>query len=126
MKPFDLEKAKAGAKVVTRDGQEVRLLYFDIRGAAFPIVGLVDIKVREYVMTWDVAGCELSTQEPSPRDLFPAPTLRAVWLLYNPEHVGWMEAALGLIFSRKEEAESYRDANPTYADYVPHQIEIEV
>ena len=27
--PFDIEKAKDGAKVVTRDGREVRIVFFD-------------------------------------------------------------------------------------------------
>ena len=29
LKPFDLEAAKAGAKVITRDGRPVRIICFD-------------------------------------------------------------------------------------------------
>ena len=40
MKEFDLEKAKAGHPVCTRDGHEARILCFD-RIEHHPIVGLV-------------------------------------------------------------------------------------
>lgn len=37
--PFDLEKAKAGAKVVTRDGRQARCIFFNAKGK-YPIVVL--------------------------------------------------------------------------------------
>lgn len=40
MKPFDLEKAKAGAEVCTRDGRKVRIICTDAKGN-YPIVALV-------------------------------------------------------------------------------------
>ncbi len=40
MKEFDLEKAKAGHPVCTRDGRETRILCFDRKGGS-PIVVLV-------------------------------------------------------------------------------------
>jgi hypothetical protein len=39
--PFDIEKAKAGAKVVTRDGRSVRILCFDLKRRYQPIVAAV-------------------------------------------------------------------------------------
>ena len=39
--PFDIEKAKQGAKVVTRDGHNVRILCFDRNSDIYPIVALV-------------------------------------------------------------------------------------
>lgn len=39
--PFDIEKAKQGAKVVTRDGHNVRILCFDRNSDSYPIVALV-------------------------------------------------------------------------------------
>ena len=41
MKPFDLEKAKAGAKICTRSGFKVEILRFDIKNSNYPIVALV-------------------------------------------------------------------------------------
>lgn len=46
MKTFDLEKAKAGAKVCTRDGKEARIICFDMAGD-YPIVALVKLGTNE-------------------------------------------------------------------------------
>lgn len=40
MKPFDLEEAKAGKPVCTRDGRKVRIVCFDRMGN-YPIIGLI-------------------------------------------------------------------------------------
>lgn len=40
MKPFNLEQAKQGKPVVTRDGRPVRILAFDRKGC-YPIIGLI-------------------------------------------------------------------------------------
>lgn len=40
MKPFDLEEAKAGKPVCTRDGRKVRIICFDRMGN-YPIIGLI-------------------------------------------------------------------------------------
>lgn len=43
MKPFDLEKAKAGKPVVTRDGRPVRIICFNMvdNNGGYPLVALV-------------------------------------------------------------------------------------
>lgn len=45
--PFDIEKAKQGAKVVTRDGHDVRILCYDRNSNDYPIVALVQSKDDE-------------------------------------------------------------------------------
>lgn len=40
MKPFDLEAAKAGAPVCTRDGMEARIICFDRVDLEYPIIAL--------------------------------------------------------------------------------------
>jgi len=42
MKPFDLEAAKAGAPVITRDGRPARIICFDREGN-YPVVALIKI-----------------------------------------------------------------------------------
>src|SRR5688572_4503972 len=37
--PFDIDKAKAGAKIVTNTGQEVRILTYEGRELSRPIIG---------------------------------------------------------------------------------------
>ena len=46
MKPFNLEQAKAGAPVCTRDGQPVRIVCYDLKGYKdYPILALVESPV---------------------------------------------------------------------------------
>lgn len=44
MKKFDLSKAKQGHKVVTRNGKEVKMLYFDREVERFPLVAIIEKK----------------------------------------------------------------------------------
>ena len=50
--PFDIEKAKQGAKVVTRDGHNVRILYYHSRYAngKQPIIAEID-KIEDVMLT---------------------------------------------------------------------------
>lgn len=41
--PFDLDKAKQGAKVVTRGGYSVRIVDYNIKDKNFPILGVIAI-----------------------------------------------------------------------------------
>lgn len=51
MKPFDLEAAKAGKPVCTRDGRKVRIISFDrkflFKGVSYPIIALVEDTAKE-------------------------------------------------------------------------------
>lgn len=47
MKEFNLEEAKAGKPVCTRDGKKARIICWDRKGTEYPIVALV-IECGEY------------------------------------------------------------------------------
>lgn len=57
-KPFDLEAAKAGKPVCTRNGQEVRIICFDAKLENYSIIALVKEKgsTREYLHTYTNEG----------------------------------------------------------------------
>ena len=42
MKEFDLEAAKNGAAVCTRDGRPARIICYDAKGGGYPIIVLID------------------------------------------------------------------------------------
>lgn len=42
MKEFDLQKAKAGEPLCTRDGRNVRIICWDFKNETYPIVALVE------------------------------------------------------------------------------------
>ena len=54
-KPFDIEQAKAGAKVVTRAGRRVRIVCFDGPCKKYPICGFIE-KEDLYARTWSEDG----------------------------------------------------------------------
>ena len=68
---FDIEKAKEGKKVVTRDGREVRIVCYDKMDDTYPIVALVDAKPyeTEMVLTYTEEG-RVEAGEVSEYDLF--------------------------------------------------------
>lgn len=73
LKPFDLEAAKAGAKVVTRDGHPARIICFERDDDYYPIIGLVNSGDGERVATYTKEGYFCSDKEPKDNDLFMAP-----------------------------------------------------
>lgn len=83
LKPFDIEKAKAGAKVVTRDGRNVRIICWDRVDETDHIVALlechIDVKTEEKVYTYTNRG-EYWRGEENVLDLFMAPTTVERWV----------------------------------------------
>ena len=55
LKPFDLDAAKAGKPVCTRDGRKARIICFD-RGDNKPIVALITTNNREYLTEYYCNG----------------------------------------------------------------------
>lgn len=67
--PFDLEKAKLGAKIVTRDGNKARIICFDARDK-YPIVALVEsTNGQEYVHSYSLKGFYYPDESPYGTDL---------------------------------------------------------
>lgn len=58
MKPFNLEEAKAGAPVCTREGNPARIICFDVKDINFPIVALMGSPTldSEHVVTYRLNG----------------------------------------------------------------------
>lgn len=84
LKPFDLEKAKAGAKVVTRDGRDIRIICFDRKGKA-PILGLIEILLDESILSFSSDGKYFIGEEESHYDLFMAPVRKKGWINVYPD-----------------------------------------
>ena len=79
LKPFDLDAAKAGKPVCTRDGRKARLICFDKKGA-YPIVALVnDYNEEEYIKNYDEFGKKFIGGETSD-DLMMLPEKKEGWV----------------------------------------------
>ena len=82
LKPFDIQKAREGKPVCTRDGRKARIICFDRKGYnMFPIVALImndgresDIYTYRPNGTWDNSGNE------SDKDLMMLPEKKEGWV----------------------------------------------
>ena len=104
LKPFNLEEAKSGKPVCTRDRRDVRIICFDREGA-YPIVALVkDSVTEENTYLYDNDGKCASSLCKSSLDL----------MMVSVEHYGWINIhkdsitkacwITPIIFSTKQEA----------------------
>ena len=84
MKPFDLEAAKAGAPVVTRDGKKVRIICFDANTGAYVLIALITQDGGgEKVLSMKKDG-RRHDYENSTYDLFMASVKKEGWLNIYP------------------------------------------
>ena len=68
IKPFDLEKAKAGAKLRTRNGLHVEIFKWDARGS-YPIRGIVIAEKEDKSEIWALDGSYDYNHRPDTFDL---------------------------------------------------------
>ena len=79
LKEFDINLAKQGKPVCTRDGRKARLICFDKKGA-YPIVALVnDYNEEEYIKNYDEFGKKFIGGETSD-DLMMLPEKKEGWV----------------------------------------------
>lgn len=80
MKPFDLEKVKAGHPVCTRDGKDVRIICWDRKCEDFPIVALIiEEDSNEFLEEYTKKGCCYPLGREDERDLFLKDEKRVAW-----------------------------------------------
>lgn len=106
MKPFDLEQAKAGAPVITRDGRKARILSFDLCNRDYPLaVAFTYSDGNEWVNAYTNEG-ECLMGKVSHNDLFMAPVKREGWVnIYRSAHGSAQDCyPQPLIFNTREEA----------------------
>ena len=70
MKPFNLDAAKRGEPVRTRDGRSVRVLCADRKHNIYPVVVLVSELDGEFIMSTTTAGRCISAKVDYKDDLF--------------------------------------------------------
>lgn len=82
LKPFDLEAAKAGKPVCTRDGRKARIICFDAKDTQ-PIIGLyekdIDGIAREYLCSYHMDGRMYDDQDCG-YDLMMLPEKKEGWV----------------------------------------------
>jgi hypothetical protein len=80
MKPFNLEAAQRGEKMITRAGEEAEFIaYVPKAGKHYQVLALVGLMPK----TYDTEGSFLKGSE-STYDLFMAPKKKTVWVNFFP------------------------------------------
>ena len=80
LKPFDLEAAKAGKPVCTRDGRSVRIICFNRESIGFPIIALIKNGDTEGVYQFDDKGRSNIDDEERGYDLMMLPEKKEGWV----------------------------------------------
>ena len=103
MKPFDLEKAKAGAPLCTREGFRARIICFDANNKGFPLVALVkdSNNSEEYPVSLTKEGRFSDGEVDSSNDLLMEGIKKEGWInIYETVS----ERCIGAVHKSKEEA----------------------
>lgn len=110
-KEFNLEAAKAGKPVCTRDGRSVRIICFDAKGDK-PIIALIEMGVAETPNNYPIDGKAIPTKE-TPCDLMMLPEKKSGWIKVKKDVN---------LYDTKEEADRKMIGN---TDYVSAKVEWE-
>ena len=105
LKPFDIQKAREGKPVCTRDGHKARIICFD-KQEGFPIIALVETKVNdrisEEIALFNINGRAVSDDIDSKLDLMMLPEKKEGWV--NIDKGGSGKITISSPYSTKEEA----------------------
>lgn len=103
LKPFDIQKAKEGKPVCTRDGRKARIICFDTKGDVCPIIALVEENGIEAAYHYDKEG--RNAYNKSELDLM---------MLYEKKE-GYINVYSTMIYDTLEDADkAMRDINSSY------------
>ena len=111
MKPFDLEQAKAGAPVITRNGRKARIICFDVKNDTYPMLALVtNSSGVEFPKTYTREGKYYATvnagavDAKSPYDLFMGPVKREGWVNLYQNAIAQSGVAVYTVYLTEEQA----------------------
>ena len=103
MEQFDLEKAKAGASICTREGSKAKIVCFDADNDRFPIVALIKDSddSNEYPVLYTKEGRFFDGEKDSPEDLCMEGIKKEGWInIYE----ALKERCIGAVYNSKETA----------------------
>lgn len=96
LKPFNLEAAKQGKPVCTRDGRKARIICFDLKNEEYPIVAAIGNDSSETLLCYTINGEIVKGNYKSDKDLMMLPEKRK----------GWINIHQYDVYKTKEEAEA--------------------
>lgn len=110
LKPFDIQKAREGKPVCTRDGHKARIICFDAKGMHQPIIALItqDNGIEHIETYYSDGRFNDDSNSQSDYDLMILPEKKE----------GWVNVYKERIYSTKEEAIEATYDGVTYIDTI--------
>lgn len=78
LKPFDIQKAREGKSVCTRDGRKARIICFDLKNDEYPIIAAVENDSSETLFSYTTNG-EIADGIESDKDLMMLHEKKECW-----------------------------------------------
>lgn len=104
LKPFDIQKAREGKPVCTRDGRKARIICFDLKNDEYPIVAAVGNDSSETLFSYTTNG-EIADGIESDKDL----------MMLTEKRSGWAKVRKDInLYDTKEEADRKMIGNDEY------------
>lgn len=91
LKEFNLEEAKAGKPVCTRDGRKARIICFDLNNKNFPIVAIINCDSEENAYQYDIDG--ICDEHDNNLNLMMYPEKKEGWIIIHKEAIYDKETA---------------------------------
>lgn len=91
LKEFNLEAAKAGKPVCTRDGRKARIICFDLNNKNFPIVAIINCDTEENAYQYDIDG--ICDEHDNNLNLMMFPEKKEGWIIIHKEAIYDKETA---------------------------------
>lgn len=91
LKEFNLEAAKAGKPVCTRDGRKARIICFDLNNKNFPIVAIINCDTEENAYQYDIDG--VCDEHDNNLNLMISPEKKEGWIIIHKEAIYDKETA---------------------------------
>ena len=80
LKPFDIQKAREGKPVCTRDGRKARIICFDVKGSMYPIIALIEESEGEKLCSYMPNGRSYKNEKECIDDLMMLPEKKEGWV----------------------------------------------
>lgn len=91
LKEFNLEAAKAGKPVCTRDGRKERIICFDLNNKNFPIVAIINCDTEENAYQYDIDG--ICDEHDNNLNLMMSSEKKEGWIIIHKEAIYDKETA---------------------------------
>ena len=112
MKPFEIELARKGYPVCTRDGRKARIICFDRKGDICPIIALVEENDMEVTKSYDENG-RANYKDADNYDLMMLPEKKERWMNIYERATSYISGSY--LYDTEEEA---KDAVKGAENYV--------